>query len=121
MDEMNRETHRQEDTTEIDLVQLALDFFRIAKKRWWLFAGLLAVGTAIAFGVSFIQYTPLYRCEATFTVSTGGKHRVLLLHHSGGPDVPDVSLHFGQQLFPQRPLRYIGNRHAKRGDFRRNH
>ena len=33
MDEMNRETHRQEDTTEIDLVQLALDFFRIAKKR----------------------------------------------------------------------------------------
>ena len=71
MDEMNRETHRQEDTTEIDLVQLALDFFRIAKKRWWLFAGLLVAGTAIAFGVSFIQYTPLYRCEATFTVSTG--------------------------------------------------
>ena len=71
MDEMNRETHRQEDTTEIDLVQLALDFFRIAKKRWWLFAGLLVAGTVIAFGVSFIQYTPLYRCEATFTVSTG--------------------------------------------------
>ena len=71
MDEMNRERQRQEDTTEIALVQLALDFFRIAKKRWWLFAGLLAVGTAIAFGVSFIQYTPLYRCEATFTVSTG--------------------------------------------------
>ena len=73
MDEMNRETHRQEDTKEIDLVQLALDFFRIAKKRWWLFAGFLAVGTVIAFGVSFIWYTPLYRCEATFTVSTGGK------------------------------------------------
>ena len=31
----------------------------------------LAVGTVIAFGVSFIRYTPLYRCEATFTVSTG--------------------------------------------------
>ena len=71
MDEMNRGSPRQEETMEIDLVQLAVDFFRIAKKRWWLFAGLLAVGTAIAFGVSFIQYTPLYRCEATFTVSTG--------------------------------------------------
>ena len=43
----------------------------LRKSGWWLFAGLLAVGTAIAFGVSFIRYTPLYRCEATFTVSTG--------------------------------------------------
>lgn len=40
MDEMNRGSPRQEETMEIDLVQLALDFFRIAKKRWWLFAGL---------------------------------------------------------------------------------
>ena len=55
MDEMNRERQSQEDTTEINLVQLALDFFRIAKKRWWLFAGFLAVGTVIAFGVSFIR------------------------------------------------------------------
>lgn len=60
-----------EDVMEIDLIQLAIDFFRVAQKRWWLFCVLVVAGIGIACGVSLFRYSPLYRCEATFTVSTG--------------------------------------------------
>lgn len=54
----------------IDLYALALDFFRIAKKIWWLFVVLIALGVGGLGIVEFVGYSPLYRCEATFTVTT---------------------------------------------------
>ena len=56
---------------EIDLVELAANFFRIAKRVWWLFVALVAVGIGGMYAYSYIGYEPLYRCEATFTISTG--------------------------------------------------
>lgn len=56
---------------EIDMVELAETFFRLAKRMWWLFAVLIAVGVGGLFAVSYFQYEPMYRCEATFTISTG--------------------------------------------------
>ena len=56
---------------EIDLVELAGDFFRIAKRLWWLFAALVAVGIGGMCAFSYFRYEPMYRCEATFTISTG--------------------------------------------------
>lgn len=56
---------------EIDLVELAGNFFRIAKRLWWLFVALVVVGVGGMFAFSYIGYEPLYRCEATFTISTG--------------------------------------------------
>ena len=56
---------------EIDLVELATNFFRIAKRLWWLFVLLVAVGVGGMYAFSYFRYAPMYRCEATFTISTG--------------------------------------------------
>lgn len=56
---------------EIDLVELAGNFFRIAKRMWWLFLTFMAVGIGGMYAFSHFRYEPLYRCEATFTISTG--------------------------------------------------
>lgn len=56
---------------EIDLVELASSFFRIAKKLWWLFVVLIMVGIGGMYAFSFFRYEPMYRCETTFTISTG--------------------------------------------------
>lgn len=82
MDEMNRETHRQEDTTEIDLVQLAVDFFRIAKKRWWLFAAFWQWERRLPLASALPIY-PSVPLRGHLHGFHRGKHRVLLLHHSG--------------------------------------
>ena len=70
MDE-NEQVSQQNPEMEIDLLQLALDFFRMAKRRWWLFPVLFALCLASVSGYYYLRYDPLYRCEATFTVSTG--------------------------------------------------
>ena len=46
---------------EIDLVELAGNFFRIAKRVWWLFVALVAVGIGGMYAYSYIGYEPLYR------------------------------------------------------------
>ena len=56
---------------EIDLVELAGNFFRIAKRLWWLFVVLVAAGVGGMYAFSYFRYEPTYRCEATFTISTG--------------------------------------------------
>lgn len=56
---------------EIDLVEMAGNFFRIAKRMWWLFVALIIVGVGGGYAFSYIGYEPLYRSEATFTISTG--------------------------------------------------
>lgn len=71
MGEERKNPQQQEDVVEIDLLELAVDFFRAAKRRWWLFPLLFAVCLAGVAGFYYVRYDPLYRCEATFTVATG--------------------------------------------------
>lgn len=61
--------NNEEDT--IDLIEMVFNFFRIAKRFWWLFIGLVATGIIAMVAVSYVSYSPMYRCEVTFTVSTG--------------------------------------------------
>ena len=56
---------------EIDLVELASNFFRIARRIWWLFVALAVVGIGGMYAFSYFRYEPMYRCDATFTISTG--------------------------------------------------
>lgn len=56
---------------EIDLAALAKDFARVFRKLWWLFL-ILAAAVTGGYGLFwYLSYTPAYRCNATFTVSTG--------------------------------------------------
>ena len=72
MEEQKKVLNEQaDDEMEIDLVQLSVEFFRAAKKWWWLFVSLVVIGIAGLYGFYYARYSPLYRCEATFTVSTG--------------------------------------------------
>ena len=59
------------DEMEIDLAVLFRDFFKIFSKLWWLVLILIAAGIAAYGAFSFVRYTPMYRCQATFTVATG--------------------------------------------------
>lgn len=54
-----------------DLIELASNFIHIAKRVWWLFLALVILGVAGLYVASYARYSPLYRCEATFTVATG--------------------------------------------------
>lgn len=68
---MEHTSAREPEEMEIDLVELARDFFRIFKKMWWLFL-IFVVAVTGGYGLySYLTYTPLYQCSATFTVSTG--------------------------------------------------
>ena len=59
------------DEEEIDLVELIGNFFRIGKRIWWLFLLLVGLGIGGMAAVGYINYEPRYRCEATFTITTG--------------------------------------------------
>ena len=68
---MDHNSVQELDETEIDLVMLAKDFSRSFRKFWWLFL-IFVILAAGGYGLfSYIRYTPMYRCSATFTVSTG--------------------------------------------------
>lgn len=64
-------TAERDDADEIDLLELASGFWRIAKRVWWLFVVLMAGGIVAVYAFSYASYSPMYRCEATFTISTG--------------------------------------------------
>ncbi len=55
---------------ELDLLRLLMNFLDLARKRWWLFALTMCLGIVISLVVSFVNYTPMYQCQATFTVSS---------------------------------------------------
>lgn len=63
------QTDSEED--EIDLGELAVSFFRIARKIWWLFVILAAAGIGGVALATAVFVRPFYRCEASFTVSIG--------------------------------------------------
>ena len=68
MENTSAETREE---AEIDLVALVRDFSRIFKRLWWLFL-ILVAAVAGGYGLyTYVAYTPMYQCSATFTVSTG--------------------------------------------------
>ena len=60
-----------QDEEAFDLAALVSNFLRIARKAWWLFLLLAALGVGGMYAVSYLNYTPTYRCEATFTLTSG--------------------------------------------------
>lgn len=58
------------DEDAIDLGKLASDLVRISKRLWWIFFVFIAAGVGIMYAFSYMNYQPMYRCEATFTIST---------------------------------------------------
>lgn len=63
------QTDREEEG--LDAAALANNFLRIAKKVWWLFFLLAGLGIGSLYAVSYLYYTPAYRCEATFVITSG--------------------------------------------------
>lgn len=55
----------------MDVAELAGNFARIARRMWWLFLLFIAIGVGGMYAVSYVNYEPIYRCEATFTISSG--------------------------------------------------
>lgn len=55
----------------LDVAEFASNFLRIARRMWWLFLVFVAVGVGCLYAVSYVNYTPLYRSEATFTITSG--------------------------------------------------
>lgn len=72
---MGRQREQEEIVEEqegmIDLLELMQDFFRLLRQYWWAVLLCIVCVTAVYGGVSYIGYTPMYECKATFTVGTG--------------------------------------------------
>ncbi len=60
----------EEDEATIDLSVLLRDFIRGVGKFWWLIMVLALIGAVIAYTRAAGTYYPMYRSEATFTVTT---------------------------------------------------
>ena len=71
MDQHHEHTHRQEEEEQtIDLTVLFRDFIRGIVKFWWLLVVLALLGGLISYFRASGTYYPMYRSEATFTVTT---------------------------------------------------
>ena len=55
----------------LDMAELASNYLRIARRMWWLFLACIAIGVGCLYVASYVSYTPLYRSEATFTITSG--------------------------------------------------
>lgn len=60
----------EEDTAELDLMILLVDFYKGLKKFWWVILILALGAAALTLFRSVRVYEPRYRAEATFTVAT---------------------------------------------------
>lgn len=71
MDEQNvKNSVQQDEENAIDLYELWHDFLFVARKMWWLFLALAAVGITVYYLIVNSGYEPEYKSEATFTVVT---------------------------------------------------
>lgn len=74
MDEQRiKESMINDDEIEIDLVELFFDFFKLLRKYWKLMIAVVIIVTVAFSGFRYLTYSPMYRCEATFTVATGNQ------------------------------------------------
>lgn len=62
----------EQDDMEIDLVEVLRNFFRLLSRFWWIVLACIILGTGIYGAYSYVKYTPMYECKATFTVGTEG-------------------------------------------------
>ena len=67
---MDEKELQQEEEVEIDLWVLFRDFFMGCVKFWWLIVLLAVIGAASMLFKDTGFYTPMYRSQATFTVTT---------------------------------------------------
>ncbi|MFR3043488.1 MAG: YveK family protein [Thomasclavelia spiroformis] len=75
MDEQRlKESMLEDDNIEIDLSELIHDFLKILKDYWGLFLGTIVICTIAFSTFRYLTYTPIYRCEATFTVATDSEN-----------------------------------------------
>lgn len=61
----------QEEKSPIDLSMIFHDFFRGLKKFWWIVVALTVISATYSYISAASSYRPMYRCEASFTVTTG--------------------------------------------------
>ena len=72
LNDYRRVTSVQDETDQgFDLAWLLNTFVQAARRMWWLILVLCALGVGVMYAVSYINYTPLYRCEVTFTITSG--------------------------------------------------
>lgn len=69
-----KESMMEEDYIEIDFQNIVLNFLKIIREYWGLFIGIVIITTVVFSIFSYLTYTPVYRCEATFTVATGDEN-----------------------------------------------
>ena len=75
MDEQRlKESMMEDDSIEIDLSELIHDFLKILKDYWGVFLGTIVICTIAFSTFRYLTYTPIYRCEATFTVATDSEN-----------------------------------------------
>lgn len=76
MDErMIKDAMLNEDENEIDLIELFFDFFKMLQRYWRLFLAIILVVTVGYSGYRYLTYSPIYHCEATFTVATANEDK----------------------------------------------
>lgn len=72
MDEQRiKKAMMEDEEIEIDLIGLVFDFFKILREYWGLFIGIVLIVTISLTSFQYLTYSPMYRCEAIFTVATG--------------------------------------------------
>ena len=74
MSEKEKDKSQQDDTIVIDISSVLKSFFNGLLKFWWLIAVLVFGCTAFMCFKSMVSYTPVYRSEATFTVTTNSEN-----------------------------------------------
>ncbi len=70
MSSIEKEKSRSADTVTIDLSSVFKGFVKGCFKYWWLIVVIVLIGASLMFFKSKLSYTPLYRSQTTFTVTT---------------------------------------------------
>ena len=66
----NKTLNIQDEETEIDLLQLAIDIWNGFQKQGWIILALISITGTIGFFVARFRYVPYYEAYTTFTVNT---------------------------------------------------
>ena len=62
--------NKEEELEKIDIIGLVSEFFKSAKKLFWLALLIIAICTAGAYGRSLLSYTPVYEAYTSFVVKS---------------------------------------------------
>lgn len=70
MSDSKEKVHESTQEAQIDLFEILYDFLRGFKKIWWLIPVLVCLFGGLLYARTVIQYQPMYKSQASFTVST---------------------------------------------------